>query len=124
MDRLFNVKALKTRRRELRKNMTEAELIIWSCLKNKKILGQKFRRQFGVGQFILDFYCPKLKLAIEIDGIIHQQEGHPEYDKERELYLNTGNIKVLRFTNKDVFNNLNIVLERIKKEIEILISAK
>ena len=74
-------------RKKLRNNMPKAEIILWSQLKGKKLDGFKFRRQHSVGPFIVDFYCPKLKLAIEVDGDSHYQEGIEEYDKRREKYI-------------------------------------
>ena len=68
MTELFNKTQGKQKRRELRRNMTKAELMIWSKLRRKQVCGYKFRRQYGVGSYIIDFYCPKIKLAVEIDG--------------------------------------------------------
>ena len=87
---------------------------------NKKILkerrvdyGQKFFRQYSVGSYILDFYCPKTRLAIELDGESHIPNDQKLYDAERTKYLNGNNIKVLRFWNDEVINNIDIVIQKI-----------
>ena len=81
MTRVFNKTAERERRRLLRKNSPEAELVIWSRLKAKQLLGHKFRRQYSVGAYVIDFYCPGLKLAIEIDGDSHFQEDARDKDE-------------------------------------------
>ncbi|MCX6757892.1 MAG: endonuclease domain-containing protein [Candidatus Nomurabacteria bacterium] len=101
--------------RYLRKEATEAEKILWEELRKDKI-GITFRRQHPIDKFILDFYAPKIKLAIELDGEIHKE--NQEYDKMRTEYLNSKNIKVIRFWNSEVENNLKKVLAKIKIEIK------
>jgi very-short-patch-repair endonuclease len=96
--------------------MTEAETILWSQIKNN-ILGAKFRRQYSVNSFILDFYCPKLKLAIEIDGEIHDIPKQASYDIERQKIIETRKIKFLRFTNDQIKYDLYNVLNTIKTYI-------
>jgi very-short-patch-repair endonuclease len=97
----------------LRKNMTLAELILWKKLKDKKIFKSKFRRQHPVDIFIVDFYCHEYKLAIEIDGEIHNNEETKEYDLGRTAELKNYGISVLRFTNDQVIYNLDYVVTRI-----------
>lgn len=80
--------------------------------------GYKFRRQHSVGAYILDFYCPSEKLSIELDGDSHFTDDAIEYDRERTAYLNALNIRVLRFLNSDVYDNLDVVCERILEEIK------
>ena len=75
MTKLYNRTCEKNKRKILRSNMPKAELILWSRLKNKRLNEYKFRRQYSVAQFVIDFYCPKLKLAIEVDGDSHFSEG-------------------------------------------------
>ena len=116
MSKVFNIKKNLDIRRKLRKNMTETELILWSCLKDKK-LGVKFRRQHGVGYFVLDFYCPKYKLAIEVDGGIHQQFKQAAIDAERQKIIEGRKIKFLRFTNEQVKSELSAVLKIIKNNL-------
>ena len=112
MKSIFNSLRLKSVRRKLRHNLTEAEIKLWSRLR-KSGLGYKFRRQFSVGNFILDFYCPKLRLAIEIDGKQHTTSENREYDYSRTDFLEEYNIKVLRFENYEVINNLDQVCNKI-----------
>jgi very-short-patch-repair endonuclease len=107
---------LKKRRRELRKNQTDAEKMLWQKLRNQRLRDLKFFRQYSVGPFILDFYCPKIRLAIELDGGGHNHEEARVYDFERTAYLKTQDIKVLRFWNHEVFKNLDEVLGRIASE--------
>ena len=103
-------------RRKLRNNMTEAETILWSQIKQHR-LGVKFRRQYGIGFYILDFYCPELKLAIEIDGNIHQTPEQTSIDIERQKSLESIGLKFLRFTNTQIKKDLSKVLLSIKQAI-------
>ena len=93
----------------LRKNMTDAERILWKRLKDKSIFKVKFRRQHPVDIFVLDFYCHELNLAIEVDGEIHLSAEVREYDEGRSYELENFGIKILRFTNKQIFENLDEV---------------
>ena len=87
MTKIFNKKSETKKRKELRHQMSKTEVLVWSYLKGKQMGGYKFRRQYGVGPYVLDFYCPKLKLAIEIDGDSHFQDGAEEYDKDRQALI-------------------------------------
>ena len=113
--KIYNKKFLLFRRRELRRKMTEAEKILWSRIRNKQLKGKKFRRQYSIGGYILDFYCPEAKLAVEIDGPIHRQEISQKYDSARTKFLNALGVKVLRFTNEDILTRLDEVLREIEK---------
>jgi very-short-patch-repair endonuclease len=115
VEQLNNVKALKSRRKSLRNNLTPAEATLWSCLQQSKLNGKKFRRQHSVGGYILDFYCPGEKLCIELDGGYHFTKHQKKYDKQRTDYLNAVGIKVIRFENHLVFDNTAGVLSEIKK---------
>jgi len=115
---IHNRQVLKFRRKELRNNSTPAEKLLWSMLQHSNLGGYKFRRQHSVGAYILDFYCPSEKLAVELDGDSHFTGEAIEYDRERTAYLNALNIKVLRFLNTDVYDNLNVVCEKILLEIK------
>lgn len=99
--------------RELRKNGTIAEAILWQKLKNRQINNIKFGRQRPIGQYIVDFYCIAKKIIIEIDGITHELKF--EDDKIRDKYLSDLGWKILRFDDEDVKNNLEWVIEEIKK---------
>lgn len=101
------------RRRELRKEATIPERLLWEKLRNRALSGLKFRRQVGIGPFIVDFYCAEHRLVIEIDGESHFTSEGIAYDAERTAYLESLNNHVLRFTNADVMENINAVLERI-----------
>lgn len=90
---------------------------LWSKLRNRQIENHKFRRQFSIGNFIADFYCPALKLVIEIDGASHDGEERQSYDRWREKYLASLGIKCLRFTNEEVMKNLDGVLVAISTHI-------
>jgi len=97
----------------LRKNMPKAEVILWSKLKGKGLDNYKFRRQYSVGKFVIDLYCPKLKLAIEVDGDSHYVEGAKERDRERQIIIETFGITFLRFNNREVHKNIDSVLNKI-----------
>jgi len=102
--------------RSLRKNQTDAEQIIWLQLRAKRFLNYKFRRQFPIEPYIVDFICLDLKLIIELDGSQHiaQQTA----DLERTYFLNNRGFKVIRFWNNDVFNNLGAVLESLRLHVK------
>jgi very-short-patch-repair endonuclease len=103
--------------RLLRNNMTEAEKIVWDKLKNRNVFKARFRRQHPIGIFIVDFYCHECKLAIEIDGEIHKKNEVIEYDDGRSHDIEKYGIKILRFTNNEVFTDLNNIIEKILKAI-------
>ena len=111
---VFNTPEMKVHRRELRSNTTPAERALWNWLKGKQIRGLQFRRQFRVSHYILDFYCPALKLAIELDGDYHYHMVMPEQDwkRDQELLLNHG-IKTLRFENRVVFEHPRVIINAI-----------
>jgi very-short-patch-repair endonuclease len=110
---LHNRKYLKEYRRELRNNLTPAEGELWKHLKNGQLHARKFRRQHSIGNYILDFYCPSEKLAIELDGQVHNNTIAEHFDNERDNTLKELGIRVLRFENKDVFGNLSAILQEI-----------
>lgn len=105
------------RTRELRKNMTDEEVLLWSKLRKKQMKNAQFYRQKPIGNYIVDFYCPKYKLVIELDGSQHFTDDSIAYDKERDEYLNAIGLKVLRFTNKQIHSELDLILEQIYNEI-------
>jgi len=112
---IFNRQSEKEKRRQLRQNMPEAEVILWSHLQGKALRGYKFRRQYGIGRYVVDFYCAKVKLVIEIDGDSHFTDEAEKYDCQREVYIQSLGLKVIRFTNLEIRNNLEQVLEAIEK---------
>ena len=113
-----NAKNLKPFRKSLRKNATDAERKLWSKLRNKQLMGFKFHRQYSIQQYILDFYCPEKRLAIELDCSQHAEDKTREYDESRTKELLAHNIKVLRFWNNEVTSNINAVIETIVVELE------
>lgn len=113
---VFNKESTKEKRRELKKEMTECEKILWRHIRNDA-LGVRFRRQYGIGNYIADFYSPSLKLVIELDGSQHFTEEGLEYDKIRENFMKNLGIKTLRFNNNDVMNNIEGVLEEINNNL-------
>jgi very-short-patch-repair endonuclease len=117
MARIFNRYNQKKIRKSLRERQTFYEIILWSKLKNRQINNRKFRRQHGIGKYIVDFFCAELKLVIEVDGANHYFDDKSEqYDNDRQKYIENQNIKVIRFTNTDIKDNLDGVLEVIYQE--------
>jgi very-short-patch-repair endonuclease len=101
--------------RDLRNNMTESEKKLWSVLRMKQVNGYKFRCQHPIYRYILDFYCVEKRLAIEIDGKIHNTQQ--EYDRYRDEFLKSLEIKTLRISNEYVLNNIEKVKEMIQYEL-------
>ena len=116
-ERIHNLIKYKSRRRKLRNNMTDAEIALWSRIKNKQ-LGFKFRRQQSIGNYIVDFYCPEFKLVIEVDGRHHFWEKQKENDRIRNEYLKGLDLKILRFNNNDILKNIDGVVEKILDSID------
>ncbi|MFH1405260.1 MAG: endonuclease domain-containing protein [Patescibacteria group bacterium] len=114
MRKVFNSRVEKDKRRRLRNDMPEAEKRLWYRLRNKQLCGKKFRRQYSIDSYVVDFYCPEVRLAIEIDGDSHFSQKAVEYDKRRQEKIESRNIKVMRFTNIDIKKNLGEVLAQIK----------
>ncbi|MCC6133476.1 MAG: endonuclease domain-containing protein [Acidobacteria bacterium] len=104
-------------RRKLRKETTPAEQRLWSQIRRVQLEGLRFRRQFGIGPFIVDFYCPQARLAIEVDGPSHYEEGAQESDRSRQAFLERRGIRVLRFTNREVHEQIEGVLSAIQRAL-------
>jgi len=117
MSFLRNDPILKQRRQELRRNQTDAEKIFWSKIRNRQFHGLKFFRQYGIGPYILDFYCPAAKLAVELDGGQHNENLDREYDAARSEYLKERGITVLRFWNHEVLSDIQAVMSKAEAEI-------
>lgn len=107
-----NLKRYKETRQALRTNETAAEMILWMQLKNRP-KGNKFRRQHGIGRYIVDFYCPNQRLIIELDGEVHSLPETHEYDQQRETELRGAGFHLLRFSNQQIFQEMDSVLSRI-----------
>ncbi len=118
MTQFFNKTEEKEKRRILRHNMPPAEVLLWSKLRSKQIGGMKFRRQYSVGPFVVDFYCVASRLAIELDGESHEGEAAADYDAVRQQWIETFDIRFLRFSNAQVYTNLESVLETIARTVE------
>jgi very-short-patch-repair endonuclease len=103
--------------RELRCNMTKAEIILWRKIRRKQIHDTQFLRQRPIGPFILDFYARTIKLALEIDGGQHFTKVHQDKDKNRDHYLAEFGIRTLRFTNSEILKDCSAVLSRIEAEV-------
>src|SRR5688572_9377130 len=97
--------------------MPSAESALWSKLRRRQLLGYKFRRQYSVGTYVVDFYCAELRLAIELDGDSHFQTGAQSRDREREAFIKSFGIDFLRFRNVEVFEQLSDVLDAIAREV-------
>ncbi|MFQ6031420.1 MAG: endonuclease domain-containing protein [Candidatus Zixiibacteriota bacterium] len=110
---LYYNKNLKGNARTLRKNMTDAERLLWSRIRRKQLKGYQFYRQRIIGNYIADFYCPKTRLIIELDGGQHYSAEGMRKDQKRDDYLKNMGFTVLRFSDREVFENLTGVLEKI-----------
>ena len=98
--------------------MTKAEAILWKKISRKQLLGYKFRRQYSINNYVIDFYCPKLRLAIEIDGDLHfTTQKIKKYDRNRQIYLESLDISFLRFENHELYNNIDGVIRTIESYI-------
>lgn len=104
--------------RELRKNMTRAEEVLWSRLRKKQIEGYIFRRQHPIDIYIVDFYCHEFNLIIEVDGDIHELPEVYEHDEGRTAELERFGLKIIRFTNQEVIQQTDNVINRIKAQIK------
>jgi very-short-patch-repair endonuclease len=112
--RIHNLKYLEGKRKKLRNNLTSAEAFLWKYLQKRKLEGRKFRRQHSIENYIVDFYCAEEKLIIELDGQVHFNVVQQEYDEKRTKELEDLDFKVIRFENKQVFEETTLVLKTIK----------
>ncbi len=104
---------LKEKARQLRRNLTDSETALWSRLRNKQLLGIQFYRQKPIGKHIVDFYSPRAKLVVEVDGSQHMQGNHSQKDRSRDEYLSSLGLKVLRFNSREVLKENDAVIEVI-----------
>jgi very-short-patch-repair endonuclease len=116
MKRVINDKSEKETRRDLRKNQTKEEILLWSKIRNNQI-GYKWKRQVSIGRYIADFYCREKFLAVELDGFQHLE--NKSYDKERDEFFKLLGIKTLRFWNREIKTNIDGVIKVIIKELKI-----
>ncbi|MEM6254717.1 MAG: endonuclease domain-containing protein [Cyanobacteria bacterium P01_D01_bin.156] len=117
MTEIFNKQSEKSKRKHLRSHMPNAEIILWGKLCRKQIAGAKFRRQYSIDRFVIDFYCPGLRLAIEVDGPTHQGPEAQSYDQVRQQLIESLGIEFLRFTNNEIYQTLDIVLDVIHQKV-------
>ena len=110
-----NQPELKTTRKALRGNLTSAEAALWRALQSSKLDGRKFRRQHSVRNYVLDFYCPSERLAVELDGQGHYTVLGESADLERPIFLQKISVRVVRLENKMVFEQIEFVLEGIRQ---------
>ena len=103
------------RARELRCEMTPAEVALWERLRDRQLLGLKFRRQTPINRYIADFCCPELRLVVELDGAVHEADAQVEHDRNRDSYLRSLGYLVLRFPNEQVLSEAHLVLSEIEK---------
>ena len=115
MTKVYNKKSEQPKRKQLRNNPTYAEKILWLSLRKRQVEGVRFLRQYSVNKFVIDFYAPEIKLAIEVDGCSYT--GKEKYDMERQKYIENFNIMVIRFKNEQVIGNPDEVVEEIKAVI-------
>lgn len=107
-------------RQLLRRNSTPAEILLWNRLRDRRMCGHKFRRQHSIGRYVLDFYSPKLRLGIELDGSQHLKDDQVDYDQARTDWLAAQNIKIIRYWNNEILNQMESVLEDIYRTIKEL----
>ena len=117
-DQLNSLPEMKPFRRKLRKQMTAAEVVLWLMIKNRQLDGERFLRQFSIGHYVVDFYCHKHKLSIELDGEGHFTEEGQTYDKKRTEFLKSAGVRVLRFENFEVFQYPLRTLDEIRKYLK------
>ncbi len=115
---ISNKHELKDVRRELRSNLTMSEAALWKLLQNSQLDGRKFRRQHSIGNYVLDFYCPAERLAVELDGEVHKNPTQADYDFIRDKWLEEQGIRIIRFENKIIFENPEGLLQEIRNNFK------
>jgi len=118
MTKHFNKSSQTEKRRKLRQHQTNAEELVWKFIRNRQILDTKFKRQYSVDQYIIDFYCAELKLAIEIDGGTHNTSVQKKKDIIRQKYLEGFNIMFVRIKDEELFGNPNKAFSKIENAIK------
>jgi len=123
MTKHYNKKSEQEKRRILRTNMTFCERLVWVFLR-KKQYGYRFLRQYSVDHYVIDFYCPKLKLAVEIDGDVHDLSEQKQYDKVRQGELEKFGITFVRITNEELLGNPNKAFAKIEEIIKAIVQIR
>jgi very-short-patch-repair endonuclease len=116
-DGIHNIISKKKFRRDLRNSLTAAEAVLWKSLRGSKLLGKKFRRQSSFGRYIVDFYCAECRLVVELDGSRHFSSTIDEYEIERTRYLEGLGLRVIRFENRELYEDIEAVLDRIRQSL-------
>ena len=111
----YELSGLKELARELRKKQTSAEALLWELIRNRQLLGVKFRRQHQFGDYVADFYCHEALLVVECDGPVHQPNERWHHDQNRDAYMIAQGLRVLRFPNERILNDTENVLDEIAK---------
>jgi very-short-patch-repair endonuclease len=101
--------------RRLRAEQTSVEAALWQVLRNRQLIGGKFRRQVPVGRYVADFYCHERKLVVELDGGIHSTPDQQIHDRNRDAFFHSLGLRVLRLTNEDILNTPEKALDQIRK---------
>lgn len=114
----LNPKHSKKLRKHLRNNMTNTEIMLWSRLKGRQLYGFKIRRQYGIENYIIDFYCPRLRVGIEIDGESHFDQSGREHDIKRDKILSNQGIKLFRISTTEIRENLDGVIQYLEMEMK------
>jgi very-short-patch-repair endonuclease len=122
MTKHFNKKEMQERRRQLRSNMTFCEKLVWMYLRKHK-MKVRFLRQYSIDNYVIDFYCPALKLAVEIDGSVHDEITQKEYDIERQKYIEGYGVKFVRIRNEELSANPNKAFSKIEDEIDKIVKT-
>lgn len=115
---------LKDKARQLRKNLTDSEKVLWSRLRNKQLLGIQFYRQKPIGEYIVDFFAPKARLVVEVDGSQHTISDHIEKDRIRDGYLTSLGLRVIRLNSREVLKEGDAVVEAIYRVITDQLNAE
>lgn len=123
MTKLYNTTNVKEKRRKLRQHQTNAEDLVWRFLRNRQLLGLKFRRQYSVNKYIIDFYCSEIKFALELDGGSHNSHEQGVKDKIRQTYLEDFGITFIRIRDDELLGNPNKAFEKIEKAVRNLTPA-
>jgi very-short-patch-repair endonuclease len=113
----YQVAGLAELARELRKKQTPAEILLWQLLRNRQLLGFKFRRQHQFGDYVADFYCRDAQLIIECDGSVHEPNEQWYHDQNRDAYMIAQGLRVLRLANDRILNDIEKVLEEIAEHL-------
>ncbi len=124
MTEIFNKKELRERRQFLRCHSTEPEKLVWERIRKKQLHGVGFRRQVSIGGYVVDFYCPQLRLAIEIEGSSHERQETREYDVVREEAISELGIEILKYTNEEVQDSIDRVVADIRQKVVSLEKSK